>query len=137
MKIHQMKKQAEFWKHNTGIAKWLMFGFCTMLWLVLTPMSAYAAPRTVNITLTDHGFSPNSVLAALNKPIQVHVVNRGQHTHQFSIPYYRIYSSDLGPGAATNIGFSPWTEGKFKMISDPSGQDKPEFTGQFIVLEGK
>ncbi|KPV43414.1 cupredoxin domain-containing protein [Alicyclobacillus ferrooxydans] len=118
-------------------ARGILFSVGAAMWLLFTPLSAYAGVRQVNVQITDHGFSPSVILVALNRPVQIHVVNNGHQNHQFSIPYYRIFSSDLAPGGVTNIGFSPWTEGKFQMMSDPSGLDKPEFTGQFVVVEGK
>lgn len=120
-----------------NVPKWLVLGFSAALWLILAPLSAYAGQRTVDVQLTDEGFSPKTVLAALNQPIVIHVVNTGRHTHQFSIPYYRVYSSALAPGGVTTIGFSPWTEGRFEMVSDPSGTNQPEFKGLFTVIDGK
>ncbi len=124
-------------KRHMKAARWILCSVGAAIWLLFTPLSAYAGVRQVNVQITDHGFSPRVVLVALNRPVQIHVVNNGHQTHQFSIPYYRIFSSDLAPGGVTNIGFSPWTEGKFQMMSDPSGLNKPEFTGQFVVVEGK
>ncbi|QSO46824.1 cupredoxin domain-containing protein [Alicyclobacillus mengziensis] len=114
-------------------SKWMLLGLCIAAGVILTPSPAFAGPRKVDVQLNDRGFSPNNVLAVLDQPIEMHVVNTGHRDHQFSIPYYRIYSRDLPPGAATDIKFSPWSTGRFEMMSDPSGTNKPEFRGQFIV----
>lgn len=96
-----------------------------------------AQGRQVNIVITDHGFQPNHVLALLNQTITLRVVNSGSKVHQFSIPYYYIYSQDLKPGAKTTISFAPWTAGRFDMMSDPTGKDTPEFNGKFTVTDQK
>jgi hypothetical protein len=98
--------------------------------------SAEANPRNVDVIITDHGFRPGNVLAALNQPLQIRVVNQGRKVHQFSIPYYRIYTENLAPGKVSTIGFAPWTSGRFEFISDPSGANKPEFTGWLTVVDG-
>ncbi|MCL6517611.1 cupredoxin domain-containing protein [Alicyclobacillus sp.] len=103
----------------------------------MSPVDALAAARTVNIRVTDDGFVPAAVIAMVDQPIHLHVVNRGSRTHQFSIPFYRIFSRNLPPGEATDIEFSPWTTGRYEMVSDPSGNFTPEFTGWFIVSDQK
>lgn len=105
--------------------------------LVAAPATVHASVRTVNVTITDTAFVPNHVVALVSQPIQIKVVNRGTKVHQFSIPYYRIFTSDLNPGASSTIQFSPWQVGRFKMISDPSGQEKAELSGQFFVTDQK
>ncbi|MCF8566719.1 cupredoxin domain-containing protein [Alicyclobacillus tolerans] len=101
------------------------------------PQVTQASVRTVYISITDRGFAPNHVLTVANQPVSITVVNNGHQIHQFSIPHYRIYTENLKPGAKSNIQFSPWTVGRFEMMSDPSGKDQPEFTGQFTVTDQK
>ncbi len=98
---------------------------------------AEAAPRSITVSITDSGFVPSNVVALINQPVEIQVVNKGHKVHQFSIPYYRIFSRNLEPGGTSTIGFSPWTAGRFEMISDPSGADRPEFIGTFIVTDHK
>jgi hypothetical protein len=112
---------------------WMGLTLCVLAGAVLTPSTAYAGSRKVNVQLTDNGFNPSNILAVVDQPIEIHVVNTGHRDHQFSIPYYRIYSRDLSPGATTDIAFSPWTAGHFDVMSDPSGNNHAEFRGQFIV----
>lgn len=112
-------------------------GAMAILTAGLSPVASAKSGRVVNIQLTDRGFTPSNVVAALDQPIEIHVINSGHHHHQFSIPYYRIYSRDLPPGGVTDIGFSPWSAGEFDMTSDPTGSERPEFTGHFIVLNPK
>lgn len=112
---------------------WMGLALCVLAGAVLTPSTAYAGSRKVNVQLTDNGFNPSNILAVVDQPIEIHVVNTGHRDHQFSIPYYRIYSRDLSPGATTDIAFSPWTAGHFDVMSDPSGNNHAEFRGQFIV----
>ncbi|QSO51908.1 cupredoxin domain-containing protein [Alicyclobacillus curvatus] len=112
---------------------WMGLTLCVLAGAVLTPSTAYAGSRKVNVQLTDNGFTPSNILAVVDQPIEIHVVNTGHRDHQFSIPYYRIYSRDLSPGATTDIAFSPWTAGHFDVMSDPSGNNHAEFRGQFIV----
>jgi heme/copper-type cytochrome/quinol oxidase subunit 2 len=100
---------------------------------IIFPMHVSAINQPIQISITDEGFSPNQITATVNQEIKIHVVNRGQKAHQFSIPYYRIYTRALGSGQTSDIAFTPWTAGKFEFTSDPSGSDNPEFSGNFIV----
>ncbi|MCL6637843.1 MAG: cupredoxin domain-containing protein [Alicyclobacillus sp.] len=106
-------------------------------WAWFDPSPANAATRQVNIQITDRGFQPGQVIAMINQPLHLHVVNRGQRIHQFSIPDYRIYSANLQPGQMTDIEFAPWTPGRFAITSDPSGNNQPEFHGWLIVTDQK
>ena len=108
----------------------------TLVSLSVAPI-AQAATRTVNVSMTDTGFVPTTILTLINQPIQVQVTNRGTKVHQYSIPYYHIYTENLSPGRSSTIVFSPWTAGQFQMMSDPSGQNIPEFSGTFMVTESK
>ncbi|SFU82874.1 cupredoxin domain-containing protein [Alicyclobacillus macrosporangiidus] len=101
------------------------------------PANAEAAARTVEIQATDQGFVPANVIAMVDQPIHLHVVNKGTRVHQFSIPFYRIFSRNLGPGEVTDIEFAPWTQGRYEMASDPGGNMSPEFRGWFIVTDQK
>ncbi len=103
----------------------------------ISPTVAFAKDRSLQISITDHGFVPNSVMTVLNQQVKIHVVNNGRKVHQFSIPYYRIYTEDLNPGQTSDIAFAPWTAGRFDMTSDPSGTDNPEFKGNFNVTDHK
>ncbi len=109
--------------------------------LALTGLSAFfapqvqAQPRTLQIAITDAGFRPQNILVALNQPLQLRVVNVGKKAHQFSIPYYRIYTETLAPGRVSTIGFAPWTSGRFEYISDPAGGGGAEFTGWMTVVD--
>ncbi|MCL6549089.1 MAG: cupredoxin domain-containing protein [Alicyclobacillus sp.] len=102
--------------------------------------AAVLAPRrvvTAHIAITDQGFRPNRILAVINQPVHIVVVNKGRKVHQFSIPYFRIFTENLKPGQSSDVRFSPWEPGRFDMISDPSGQNRPEFRGDFIVTDAK
>lgn len=101
--------------------------------LSLTVPSVHAAPSTVQLGITDKGFSPDQITAVVDVPLRIHVVNRGSKTHQLSIPYYRIYTSNLKPGASNDVEFTPWQAGRFDITSDPSGSNQPEFTGKLVV----
>lgn len=105
--------------------------------VIVSMAPVQAAPRTTSVSITDHGFIPNQIIAVINQPVQIKVTNQGQKVHQFSIPYYRIYTETLRPGQSSTVGFSPWTAGRFEMTSDPSGQGKAEFSGTFIVTDQK
>lgn len=100
---------------------------------MIFPVHVSAINQPVQITITDEGFSPKKMTATVNQEIKIHVVNAGQKKHQFSIPYYRIYTSVLAPGQTSDIAFTPWTAGTFDFTSDPTGSDNPEFRGNFIV----
>jgi hypothetical protein len=117
-------------------AKWSVL-LTSLAVVAASTVYAQAAPRTISVSITDSGFVPSNVVALINQPVQIQVVNKGRKVHQFSIPYYRIFSRNLEPGGTSTIGFSPWTAGRFEMISDPSGADKPEFLGTFIVTDHK
>jgi heme/copper-type cytochrome/quinol oxidase subunit 2 len=105
--------------------------------LMVSMAPAQAASRTISVSITDHGFVPNQIIALVNQPVQVKVTNQGHKVHQFSIPNFRIYTERLSPGQSSTVGFSPWTTGRFQMMSDPSGQGRAEFSGTFIVTDQK
>jgi hypothetical protein len=109
------------------------FALITAAHLVF-PVHDFAQDRSVQITITDTGFIPGKMTAVINQQFKIHVVNKGHKVHQFSIPYYRIYTRDLNPGQSSDIAFSPWTAGRFDFTSDPSGSDNPEFRGNLVVI---
>lgn len=98
---------------------------------------ASAKTRSIQISITDQGFVPSRVVAILNQQTNIHIVNQGHKVHQFSIPYYRIFTETLKPGASSDVSFSPWTAGQFDMISDPTGTNTAEFSGKFVVTDAK
>lgn len=121
-----------------GILLRMVLAGATLATLSALPLSpAEAATRAVTVTITDTGFVPNHLMAVLNQPIRIEVTNNGKKVHQYSIPYYRIFTENLSPGRTSTIDFSPWTAGKFEMTSAPTGKNKPEFSGTFTVTESK
>lgn len=112
---------------------WRVVSTVAAMVLISSPPSAHAVGSTVTVNISDTGFTPNRVTALVDKPVHIHVVNQGRATHQFSIPYFRIYTQNLAPGAANDVEFAPWTTGEFDMTSDPKGANKPEFQGKFVV----
>ncbi|WP_162143483.1 cupredoxin domain-containing protein [Alicyclobacillus herbarius] len=116
----------------------LTLGALALTAVGMSPLAApraQASPRAIQISITDHGFRPSNIVVALNQPLQIRVVNVGKKQHEFSIPYYRIYTENLAPGQVSTIGFAPWTSGRFEYISDPAGVDRPEFTGWMMVID--
>lgn len=112
--------------------------------LTLMPQTAQAAlawpgarSRDVQIVITDHGFVPDHILALVNQPLHIHVVNHGSKVHQFSIAQYYIYTEDLQPRTSSEIGFTPNLAGRFQMMSDPTGNNAPEFVGWMTVTDQK
>jgi hypothetical protein len=101
----------------------------------LTYAATRPAPSAVTVTLTDTGIRPGTIRAQEHHAVQLHVINSGQHTHQFSIPDFYIYSRTLQPGESSDISFAPYKYGHFVMTSDPAGDNVPEFRGHFIVSE--
>lgn len=105
--------------------------------LLTTVVSVHPAKAdtTVQVVITDNGFQPGVIRAALDEPLTIRVVNRGRHVHEFGIPDYRIYSANLGPGEVSTISFAPWMPGSFDIISDPSGENRPEFVARLIITQ--
>jgi len=110
---------------------------CATATFSILPNPAFAQSRNVQIIMTDQGFAPSNVMTVINQQVNIHIINKGNKIHQFSIPYYRIFTENLKPGAASNVSFSPWESGQFDMISDPHGTGTPEFGGKFIVTDSK
>jgi plastocyanin domain-containing protein len=103
-----------------------------------TSVIAEASPNhAVQITLQDQGFVPGRVYAGVNKVVTLRIVNRGSKIHEFAIPYYYVFTRNLNPGDVTTVSFTPSTAGRFDMVSDPKGNDEPEFKGEFIVTDHK
>jgi hypothetical protein len=80
---------------------------------------------------------PSLVHGVLNQPLEIRVKNRGSRIHEFAIPDYRIYSANLAPGESSTISFAPWMAGDFTIMSDPSGENRPEFKGTLRVTDAK
>ncbi len=114
----------------------LATGFASVALLSIGPV-VQAAPQALIISIMDDGFSPKQVVSAVNRQVQIEVYNKGSRTHQFSIPYYRIYTENIKPGGKESISFSPATTGQFQIMSDPSGKNLPEFSGTFVVTDSK
>jgi hypothetical protein len=102
----------------------------------LTSMSALAAP-TVQVVVTDNGFQPSLIHGVMNRPLTIRITNRGTRIHEFGIPDYRIYTANLAPGETSTVSFSPWMAGDFQIVSDPSGENRPEFVGILRVTDQK
>ncbi|GMA49245.1 hypothetical protein GCM10025857_06020 [Alicyclobacillus contaminans] len=94
---------------------------------------AKTATPVVEVTLDDHGMTPSVLNAAEDHPIHLHIVNRGQQPHQFSIPDFYIFTRTLGPGETSEVEFSPYKLGSFAMTSDPVAGSAPEYHGTFRV----
>jgi plastocyanin domain-containing protein len=109
-----------------------------VLLTIPTSVTAEANPNhSVQITLKDGGFVPNRVFAAVDKAVTIRIINRGSKIHEFAIPYYYVFTRNLNPGDETTVSFTPSTAGRFDMVSDPKGNDEPEFKGEFIVTDHK
>lgn len=94
----------------------------------------YAAHESsTTITMTDQGFSPSRLDVQNETPVHLHIINEGRRWHQFSIPKFRIYTRNLEPGATSDVEFTPSSSGQFVIMSDPSGNDNPEFYGKITV----
>lgn len=98
---------------------------------------AQASTRTVQINITDRGFVPSQVVAVINQPITLRITNQGRKVHEFGLPYYRIFTPDIMPGQTSTVSFSPWTAGRFDMVSEPAEVNAPQFSGKFIVTDHK
>jgi plastocyanin domain-containing protein len=121
-----------------GLSGGLLSVAAYALLTVPTSVTAEANPnRAVEITLKDEGFVPSRVYAAADKAVTLRIVNRGSKTHEFAIPYYYVFTRNLNPGDVSTVSFTPSTAGRFDMVSDPKGNDEPEFKGEFIVTDHK
>lgn len=103
----------------------------------LLPLNQAAAARVVSVTITDSGFSPSQITTLLDKPLNLRISNQGRRVHEFAIPGYYIFTQNLSAGASTTVGFTPDKPGQFTIMSDPSGNDNPEFTGKLTVTDAK
>ncbi|WDL97863.1 cupredoxin domain-containing protein [Alicyclobacillus sp. ALC3] len=101
------------------------------------PLNQAAAARVISVTITDSGFNPSQITALLDKPLNLRITNQGRRAHEFAIPDYYIFTQNLAPGASTTVGFTPDKPGQFTIMSDPSGNDNPEFTGKLTVTDAK
>lgn len=98
----------------------------------LAPVSAQAQ-TTVNVTLRDGAIQPPQITAQEHKDLRIEVENQGTKVHNFVIPDFYIFTSNLAPGEETSVEFKPAKAGTFQYYSDKNGIPEPGMKGTLVV----
>lgn len=102
----------------------------TAAFLSLTPALAYAQTRVV---LRDGSIAPPAITASANKTLHIDIVNSGSQVHNFVIPDFYVFTSNLSPGEHTYVEFKPDKKGSFPYYSDKKGVPEPGMSGTLTV----
>ena len=106
-----------------------LIGFTTVYTSTLTAH----AQVSYNVTLTDSGISPATMSASEGEPVSMTIINRGTKVHNFVLPAFFIFTSNLQPGSSTSAKFTPDKTGSFPYYSDTGGQPEPGLRGTMAV----
>jgi len=109
-------------------------------WLfgVMVFASTFSAPTvyaqtTVNVELRDTGVIPAAISAVKDKPVNIHVVNKGSKPHNLVIPDFYIFTQTLNPGDDVDVSFTPDKTGGFDYYSDTGGKPEPGIRGKLVI----
>jgi len=99
---------------------------------VATASPVWAQTR-VQVVLLDGRIQPASMTATERQPLHIDVVNRGLKVHNFVIPDFYVFTSNLNPGERTSIEFRPTKAGSFRYYSDKNGVPEKGMEGTLKV----
>lgn len=85
------------------------------------------------VRVTDHGFEPSQMRAAVGSRVKIYLTNYGIREHNMVIPRFGIVTQPLARGADTYIEFTASAKGTWPFFSDAPGAQERGFTGQLIV----
>lgn len=97
----------------------------------LAAIPAYAA--NVRIELRDGSISPTQFQVTQGERVNLTIVNRGSSVHNFVIPDYYIFTSNLNPGETTTAGFDAYKTGRYVYYSDKDNVPEPGMQGHMTV----
>lgn len=97
------------------------------------PPQVDGAKTSVQIVLRDTSIRPAIIYATQSQPLHLHIVNKGGKIHNFVVPAFYVFTSNLSPGASTNVAFSPEKTGTFPFYSDAGGQPEIGLRGVLQV----
>jgi uncharacterized cupredoxin-like copper-binding protein len=88
---------------------------------------------TTLITITNKGFSPNSISVQKDDTVSLMIHNVDSKKHNFVLRDLYIFTHNLEPGETTTLKFKAYKEGTFTFVSDTPGSVEPGYQGTFIV----
>src|SRR5258708_26483242 len=102
--------------------------------LIYTRANAVPAERVIHITAKKFEFSPDSITLKKGEPVVLEVSSEDRK-HGFSLRAFGV-RSDVWPGKATRIRFTPDKTGKFTFSCDVfCGDGHEDMTGTVVVNE--
>lgn len=99
----------------------------------LTVTPAFAAD--IHVVLRDGAISPKSFHVQLDERVNIDIVNRGANVHNFVIPDYYIFTSNLKAGESTTASFQAHKDGRFVYYSDKNGVPEQGMEGHMTVTK--
>ncbi len=117
-----------------GLASVLSMSLATIgIWPIGgIPLQANDA-TSVQIVLRDATIRPAIIQATRSQPLHLHIVNEGGKVHNFVVPAFYVFTSNLPPGTSTDVSFSPEKSGAFPFYSDAGGQPEAGLRGVLRV----
>lgn len=92
----------------------------------------------LHVNYTAEGISPKTLTTSVGNKVKIDVTNRDKSVHNFVIPDYFIFTSNLKPGEHATVEFDASKKGRFAYYSDYSaqgeyGHPEPGFAGTLVV----
>lgn len=109
----------------------MALGLVTAVLIFIHPISTNAA--TIEVELRDGQISPSQMTISVNKPLSIHVTNRGTKAHNLVIPDFFVFTQNLAPGKDVRVEFAPSKQGKFPYYSDTGGKPETGMQGTLTV----
>lgn len=76
------------------------------------------------VTYTNSGISPSVITVTSGEHVKIQITNKASSIHNFVIPDFYIFSSNLSPGQSTTVEFDAVKSGSFPYYSDYSDSGK-------------
>jgi len=102
--------------------------------LIYTRANAVPVERVIHITAKKFDFSPGSITLKKGEPV-VFEISSADREHGFNLRAFGV-RTNVSPGKATRVRFTPDKTGKFTFSCDVfCGDGHEEMTGTVIVTE--
>ena len=94
--------------------------------------SSSAAGTTVDVTLTEFAISPKMI----SLPVEggtMRITNKGNMTHNFSVPELGVKTGDISPGATVEAKVGRVAEGMYTALCEVVGHAASGMTGSVMI----
>lgn len=87
----------------------------------------------IQMTITDKGFQPAAITSPRDGPVRIHLKNAGSKPHNFVVPRFRIYTSNIPPGGENYVEFTANDHGTWDFFSGTAEAPESGLSGQLKV----